>query len=297
MFYLQRYEECDGVGVVPAGLAEANSEVAALLASLDNEGSAFVSHLPADASEDDQVAELVERAMLGDFDEGPSSAELQDYAGFSSSHLRDSGQLYSANAHSSPAAFGAGSFPDTGGCSASGAKSPELSDSASAAADSLHAMFGSTSSAAGQALPTTVSRTLLSSHTASSQGTARPVAASITRPSASPESRALTAMASSSQKLPEASWKEKPMSMAKQELDAVAANGVQMPWSADEKAQPSVKAALDLRSKLDVAVSLSKEDSRRPLWLGAVAIKASQLGIAAVERVCFSSTSACYFVA
>jgi hypothetical protein len=58
-------------------------------------------------------------------------------------------------------------------------------------------------------------------------------------------------------------------------------------WSAEERAQPEVQAALDLRSKLDVAISISADDERRGLWLGAVAIKASQLGIAALERACF----------
>jgi hypothetical protein len=56
---------------------------------------------------------------------------------------------------------------------------------------------------------------------------------------------------------------------------------------------PSVlQAALDLRSKLDVAISISKGDERRRLW--AVAIKASQLGITAVERACFCNWIQCF---
>jgi hypothetical protein len=168
-----------------ADLSDANDEVAALLASMDRQGSsAFVRHLPADTSEEDQVAELFERAMHGDFDEPPSSTELQDYIPFGNKQLRESGRVSSTDALARK----------TGS-----SRVPEQSDSASAAADSLLAVFGSTGSLAGQALPTPAGRSLHSGLAGlSSQGTGRPAAAaSFSRPFSSPE-------VSSSQRLPNA---------------------------------------------------------------------------------------------
>ena len=82
-----------------------------------------------------------------------------------------------------------------------------------------------------------------------------------------------------------------PVSQRKEDLPApgndkatAQAAAASMPsWSSDERSQAAVQAAIDLHGKLVVATGLPQGDERKPLWLAAIAIKATQTGIDAVQ--------------
>jgi hypothetical protein len=57
-------------------------------------------------------------------------------------------------------------------------------------------------------------------------------------------------------------------------------------WTAMQQHRPEVAAALELHKKMGIALALPPADERRPLWLGAIAITATQKGIAAVKGAC-----------
>ena len=199
-----------------AELAAANAPIANLLAGLssdsDSHAGAARKPLPAldtdPATEEEQIAEIVERAMLGDFDEPIlSSDELDAY-------------------NTAPAAA-----------------APPPPRAAPAA--SVAATCGSVVSGAPTARPP-------SRLSAATTATVAPAVA------AQPPAAAVEAA-------------QPPV------------GGAVPVWVAAAQARPEVATAQDLHKKLAVATALDSGDSRRPLWLAAVAITATHKGLAAVQ--------------
>lgn len=218
-------------------LATASAPIANLLAGLSADGSSprSAGHqkpLPSlgvdKATEDEQVNELVERAMLGDFDSPVlSSADLDD-------------------------------------CEEFQAPMERMQDG------SVVATCGSVISAAMQRSGTGATSALADS--------APPPASSAERPAA--DARDF---------VPPASRADRPAARAQEAASTRAASEADVnpvpAWAEQARSQPEVAAALDLNSKLSVARRLPTEDKRRPLWLAAVAITATQKGLQEVQGV------------
>ena len=232
------------------GLADANADVAALLHRVHAEGGARAASPPPEATEAEQVAELVERAMLGDFDELYSSAELQQYAPYDGMRPQEPSRPDSTEFSSglSRAATGQSELPSV----------PMRPAPVRTGAAQTASANDAAASSSSQAAPADAPRGTTSAGFRSAQP------ARTTPAEQSPAQR-----------------------NAALEPD----------WSDAQLAQPEVQAALDLRSKLHVAEALPVNDARRPLWLGAIAIKAAQLGIDAIERAPLSRAGMCSFQA
>lgn len=230
-----------------------------------------------------QVAVLVERARLGDFDEVASSTELLNYvspplqSGEAPPAGTDSG-FSEAGEHASRAGEQAGRQPAPQQAPPS---SGTMQRSVSPGGVSLAATFGSAPS-----------DSLLAADSAHKPGAA--TVCMQTSPGGPPAEPAQSERATSrlsTVTLPASSSPTKGADDAHSSDSAADAGlqaaGVRMPvWSAEERSQAAVQAAVDLHGKLAVARGLPDADVRRPLWLAAIAIKATQTGIDAVQGAC-----------
>ena len=292
-----------------AGLAQQNEQVAAVLHRVHQERTESgawqdLTGLPDDAPEDEQVAALVERAKLGDFDELHSSSELRDYLSPEpSTNISKALARASAGSLARPSGGGAGavavtmqralspadratSLDATVGSYASGGGMPgephtgEAADEPLGVADRLapphrtdkeYAAGGSTLSACPEAIASPPARADAVTRT-------QPQASATLAGSAQPQPPAeqLRAGHHASQSSAGASItnSSRANSVAVAELPE---------WVAQAEARSEVQAAVDLHGKMAVARGLPTSDMRRPLWLAAVTIKATQLGIDAAQ--------------
>ena len=264
--------------------------------------------LPDDAPEDEQVAALVERAKLGDFDELHSSSELRDYLS-----PEPSTSVSKALARES-----AGSLArPSGGAAGAAAVTMQRALSPADRATSLEATVGSYASGGGTLgephtgeaadepadesvvdadrltpAPRTDKKRAagVSTHSACPEAVTSPPARAAAVNCAQPQAPATLAGSAQPQPPAEqlragqhASQSSAGASITKSSRTTSVAIAELPEWVAQAEARSEVQAAVDLHGKMAVARGLPTSDMRRPLWLAAVTIKATQLGIDAAQ--------------
>jgi hypothetical protein len=225
-----------------------------------------------------QIRVLVERAKQGDFDELNSDAELLDYL--------SPAKMSGTPAGSNPSRGLSGSAPLRAELQKDSSTSANaIAASPSPRAASHAATVGSLGSSAALAGDSFVSGGLTAQPSGDVKAVQQPMQPRQT--SAGPSQAGLAvagvpqANAASSQQAAQLAAGAK-QTVSTSSHHSTSSNAVPA-WVHESSGRAGVRAALDLHGKLRVALALPPADAHRPLWLAAVAIKATQLGLAAVQ--------------